>query len=61
MNSNWIFIAYYVFCTIIIVLTGYVVFILDHNGAWFLLTLLLISNSPSITNVKKSDDKKEEK
>lgn len=52
MNSNWIFIAYYIFVFAIMVLCGYVVFVLKESGWWFLLAFLICDNAPSITKDK---------
>lgn len=48
MNYNWIFALYYIYCLLLILGTGYVVFILDFSGAWFILTLIFCSTSPQI-------------
>jgi hypothetical protein len=54
MNNLTIFI-YYAFCIIIIFLTGYVVFVLNHSGWWFILCLAIIQMSP--TSKSKKEDK----
>lgn len=45
MNNKTVLI-YYIYVLTLIVLTGYVVFILDYSGWWFLLTILLMEVAP---------------
>lgn len=47
MNNPTILI-YYTFALIVIILTGYVVFILNHLGWWFLLDLIILEMSPTL-------------
>ena len=47
-----VFVAYYIYAIVIILLTGYVVFILGHSGWWFALTIVLLSPTPSFNNGK---------
>lgn len=50
MNSNWVFIAYYIWALTLLILTGYVVFFLGFSGWWFLFTTIIISATPEVTN-----------
>jgi len=50
MKNQWVFIAYYFYCTVLVLATGYVVFFLNRSGWWFLMTLLLVNISPSVTS-----------
>jgi len=49
MKYSAIFIAYYIFCLIVLFGTGYVVFILNRSGWWFLLAIIIINASPTVT------------
>jgi hypothetical protein len=49
MNNQTILI-YYIYALIVIILSGYVIFILDFSGWWSLLTLVLLNISPTADN-----------
>jgi hypothetical protein len=51
-----VIIAYYIYCLLILFGTGYVVFVLNASGWWFLLTLLLCNASPEI--IQNKDEEK---
>jgi hypothetical protein len=51
--NNITIIIYYIYVIIVIILSGYAVFALDHSGWWFLLTVYFISISPKIDNHEK--------
>ena len=44
--NNLTILIYYIYATIIIALSGYVVFVLNHSGWWFILTFLFIQVTP---------------
>lgn len=51
MKTDWlVFLAYYLYAAVLIIATGYVVFVLDYSGAWFILTVLFCCATPSITS-----------
>ncbi len=50
--NNLTILIYYIFLIIIIAFTGYVVFVLNHSGWWFLLTILFSQISPISKNNK---------
>ena len=52
MNSNWVYVAYYIYAIFVVCLFSYVVFWKDFNGWWFLMALILLNISPTITNKK---------
>lgn len=45
--NNWTIIIYYIYALTVILLTGYVVFILDYSGWWFAMALVLLNISPT--------------
>lgn len=45
--NNYTVLIYYIYTLTVLILTGYVVFILDHSGAWFILAALFLDNSPT--------------
>lgn len=45
--NNYTIIIYYIYALTVILLTGYVVFILDYNGWWFAMALVLLNISPT--------------
>lgn len=50
--NNLTILIYFVFVITIITLTGYVVFILNHSGWWFLAAILLVTQ---IRPINKND------
>jgi len=52
MRNNWIFIAYYIYAIVVVILSGYVIFVLNRSGWWMLVTFLLLNISPSIKQSK---------
>jgi hypothetical protein len=50
-----VFIAYYVYCLLLVFGTGYVVFWLNNSGWWFLVTMLLCNISPEIKENKNAN------
>ena len=44
--DNKTILIYYIYALIVIILSGYVVFVLDFSGWWFLLTLVLLDIKP---------------
>lgn len=59
LDFNWVFICYYVYCVMVLILTGYVVFILNNSGWWFLVAFLMMQVTPSRTY--KNDESESEK
>lgn len=52
MNNLTVFI-YYIYVIIIIALTGYVVFILNYSGLWFIIAFLFTEIRPHTKNDNK--------
>ncbi|MBP4137430.1 hypothetical protein [Flavobacterium geliluteum] len=50
--NNLTLIIYYIYAIIVIALTGYVVFVLNHSGWWFIVTAIFLTATPS---TKKND------
>lgn len=48
MNSNWIFILYYLYAIFVVGLFSYVVFWLGRDGWWFVVAFLLLQIQPKI-------------
>lgn len=48
MKYGLIIAIYYIYCLAVIFATGYVVFVLDRSGWWFLLAIVLLEISPAI-------------
>lgn len=42
MNKYLVFIVYYLYCMIIVIGTGYVVFGLNRSGWWWLMAIVLM-------------------
>lgn len=51
-NQIWVFIAYYIYCIILVVGTGYIVFILGRSGWCFIVTSIFLNISPTISSSK---------
>lgn len=56
MNNNWVFLAYYLYAVSVVSIFSYAVFWLDKSGWYWLLALIMLNISPTITTKKDKDE-----
>ena len=56
MNNNWVFLAYYLYAVSVVCIFSYAVFGLDKSGWYWVLALIMLNISPTITTKKDKDE-----